>query len=152
MIILSFKVTWYILGQESFLGFRINSTLIKSHLENEKEKPAVKHLRIFLLETLRNCIINDKFNPQMTTIRAFFPKIRALFSIFQKGHSRPPPLVTRLRFHASQIILTAKLYDIFQQFTMFPIQKQLFACHFYHYESNTTRVFQIDEINLPGSM
>ena len=27
----------------------------------------------------------------MTTIRAFLPKIRALFPIFEKGQGRPPP-------------------------------------------------------------
>ena len=121
--------------------------LINSHLQNEKEKPTEKHLRIFLLETLRNCILNDKFNPQITTIRAFFPKIGHFFLIFEKGHARPPPLVTRLRFHASQIILTAKSYHIYWQFIMFPIYKQLFACNFYYYKSDTTAVSQIDEIN-----
>ena len=35
---------------------------------------------------------------------------------FENGHDGPPPfpsLVTRLTFHASYIILTAELYDIY---------------------------------------
>ena len=39
----------------------------------------------------RNCIINDKFNPQMTTIRAFFPKIRALSFNFSKRAQQTSP-------------------------------------------------------------
>ena len=38
-------------------------TLINNHLQNEKKNPAEKNLLFFLLETLRNCILNDKFNP-----------------------------------------------------------------------------------------
>ena len=53
----------------------------------------------FPLETLKNFILNEKLYPQMTTIRASFLQIRALFPIFEKGQGRPPPvppLVTRL--------------------------------------------------------
>ena len=31
------------------------------------------------------------FNPWMNTTKAFFPIIRAIFSIFKKGQGRPPP-------------------------------------------------------------
>ena len=33
--------------------------------------------------------MNAKFIPKMGTIRVFFPKIRAFFSIFKKGQGRP---------------------------------------------------------------
>ena len=57
-----------------------------------------KNLLFFLLQTLKNCILNEKFNPQMTTI--IFPKTSALFFNFWKRaifEKRPAPLVTRLR-------------------------------------------------------
>ena len=41
--------------------------------------------------------MNGKINPRMGTIRAIFPKIRARFSIFNKGQRKPllSPLVVR---------------------------------------------------------
>ena len=60
---------------------------------------ARKNLCFFLLETLKNCILNEKCNPQMTKIRASFPKIRLLFPNFWKraGETFPlPSIVTRL--------------------------------------------------------
>ena len=44
----------------------------------------------------KNFSLNEKFYQQMTTIRAFFLQIRALFPICEKGQGRLPPLVTRL--------------------------------------------------------
>ena len=69
------------------------SLLINIQLQHEKEMPRrKKNLRFFCMETLKNCILNEKFYPQMTTIRAFFPQIRALFSNFRKraGETFPP--------------------------------------------------------------
>ena len=63
-----------------------------------REKSAV-----LILETLKNWILNEKFNVQMTIIRAFLSKIRARFSSFWKraGETCPlPPLVTRLTIEA----------------------------------------------------
>ena len=65
----------------------------------ERKVPQWKNLRFFRLETLKNCILNETFYPLMTTIRAFFLHIRALFSNFRKRAretSPLPPLVTRL--------------------------------------------------------
>lgn len=47
----------------------------------------------FSQETLKKFILSGKFYQQITTIRAFFFEIRALFSIFQKraGDTFPPP-------------------------------------------------------------
>ena len=42
----------------------------------------VKNISFFYLETLKNVILNKKFYPQITTIRAFFLQIRTLFSNF----------------------------------------------------------------------
>ena len=47
-----------------------------------KKNPAWKNIRFLLLKIafqMRN-FLNEKFNPWMTTIKAFSPKIRALFS------------------------------------------------------------------------
>ena len=38
-------------------------TLINNHIQNKKEKLTVKNLHFYLLETLGNCILNDKFKP-----------------------------------------------------------------------------------------
>ena len=70
-----------------------------SLVARERKAPQSKNRRVFCLETLKNFILNDKFYLKMTTIRAFFLQIRALFSSFQKkvGETSPhPPLVTRL--------------------------------------------------------
>ena len=57
-------------------------------------------------ETLKNRILIDKFNAVMTTIKAFFSKVGALFSDFRKraGCTLPPSsLVTHLE--------TVRTYD-----------------------------------------
>ena len=49
-----------------------------------KERPNwEKFPSVFLLDTLKTAL-NEKFNSQMNTIKAFFPKIRALFTVFNK--------------------------------------------------------------------
>ena len=59
-----------------------------------------KKLRFSPLETLKNCTLNEKFHPQISIAREFFPKISTLFSNFRKkGRGELPPffpLVTRL--------------------------------------------------------
>ena len=85
------RVTRIFSGQRSFLGIRtVQSSFTNS---TSKKNPAGKNLRFFRLETLKNFILNDKFYLNMTTIRAFFLQIRALFSIFKEreGETSPPP-------------------------------------------------------------
>ena len=63
-----------------------------------KKCPAEKKYPVFCLETLKNCILNEKFYPLMTTIRAFFLQIRVLFFQFSKkdrGDIPPRPLQLR---------------------------------------------------------
>ena len=69
------------------------TTLINNHVQDEREIFARqgKISGFFSWKLLKNCILNEKFKPYMTTIRAFLPKIRALFPIFEKGQGRPPP-------------------------------------------------------------
>ena len=76
-------------------------TSVNNHLHQEKERSRRAKSLFFLLETLKNFTVNEKFNRQMTPIRVYFPKIRALFSNFRKRQGRPHPfpsplLVTRL--------------------------------------------------------
>ena len=68
-------------------------TSINNHLLHKKEKPPGKNLWFFSLESLKNCTLNEKFHPQMTIIKAFLPKIRALFSNSRKRawKTSPPP-------------------------------------------------------------
>ena len=84
------RVTRNFLGQGSFLRIRAR----------ERKATQGKNLRVFPLETLTNLILNEKLYPYMTTIRAFFLQIRALFSNFQKRameiYPPPSPLVMRL--------------------------------------------------------
>ena len=58
-------------------------TLISNDVQHEKKILSRReNSPISFLETLKNGILNEKFNPQMATTRAFLPKIRALFSNF----------------------------------------------------------------------
>ena len=56
-----------------------------------KNGSAGKRSLFFCLETLKNRILNEKFYPQMTTIRAFCPQIRAPFSNFRKRAGKTSP-------------------------------------------------------------
>ena len=63
----------------------------------ERKAPQGKNIRFFHLETLKNCILNGKYYPQMTTIRTFFPKLGHLYPIFKKEQGRLPPYPLQLR-------------------------------------------------------
>ena len=128
------RVTRHFLGQGSFLGIRA----VRKHLPTTTRKngPAGKNSLFFCLETLKNCILNEKYYPQMTTIRAFYPQIRALFSDFRKRAretSLPPPpphppLVTRLDVIQSQTALIEKLAFFNKQLLGFIISL-ISSCH-----------------------
>ena len=90
-------VTRNFLGQGRFLGIRQRRKDWTT--AQERKAPHGKNCRVFCLETLKNCNLNEKFYPQMTSIRAFFPKLGHFVPIFEKKQGRPPPpppLVTRL--------------------------------------------------------
>ena len=76
----------------------------------------------FPLETLKNFILKEKLHPLMTTIRAFFLQIRALFPNIRKRagetSSPSPPLITRLResCHISEIELFVETVNGFKYF------------------------------------
>ena len=65
---------------------------ISSKTHFVKKGPRGKYLGVFSSRYSENYILNGKFNPKIDTIRAFFPKIRALFSNFKKEQGRPPSL------------------------------------------------------------
>ena len=69
--------------------------LVNIHLQHEKKGPAEKKYPFFCLETLKSLILNEKFYPQMTTVRAFFLYIRAFFPISKKsrGDLLPSPSI-----------------------------------------------------------
>ena len=58
-----------------------------------KKGSAGKKFWAFSPRYYQNYILNRRFNPWMDAIRAYFSKIRALFSIFKKGKGKPrsPP-------------------------------------------------------------
>ena len=47
--------------------------------------------RFFLLEILKNCTLNERYNPQVTTIRAFFSKLGHFFQFLKEGRGEIPP-------------------------------------------------------------
>ena len=59
-----------------------------------KKAFAAKNFGAFSPKYSQNYILNGRFNPRMNTIRDFFLKIRALFTILKKGQGRPPPLTS----------------------------------------------------------
>ena len=64
----------------------------KHFIKNSRTKGQTgKKFRFFLLDKLRNCILNEKFNPKMTKIRTLFLKIRALSSNFQESAGETSP-------------------------------------------------------------
>ena len=83
-------VTRVFLGQGSFLG--LGHFDKHSPAAQERKAPQGINRLVFCLETLKSFILNDKCYLKMTTIRAFFLQIRALFSNFQKraGETSPP--------------------------------------------------------------
>ena len=58
--------------------------LDKDSLRTRKRKDPQDQKRFFRLETHKNFISNQKFEPQMALIRALFPHIRVI-SNFRKG-------------------------------------------------------------------
>ena len=106
------------------LGIR---ALRKTIICNTKKKgPAGKYFQCFLLRTLKNCTLNEKFNPLTTAIRTFFPKLGHFFPFSEKGQGRPsllpPPSYTCLRTFAnshrlknSQFILESKIVELNQK-------------------------------------
>ena len=99
------RVTRNFLWQGSF--FRIRKLQQKIINSTKKKGPGGNSLRFFLLEILKNCNLNKKFNPQMTTIRVS-PKIRTLFSYFRKGQERPPSLPPLLTHLENMILIIIK--------------------------------------------
>ena len=82
IFLLCMRVARNFLGQDSFLGI----------LEFNKHPPVAqerkvlqgKNIRFSHLKTLKNCILNGKCYPKMTTVRVFFPKLGHFFPIFEK--------------------------------------------------------------------
>ena len=87
--------------------------MISNHVQHKKERPRRKSLQFFFLETLKNCIINEKFNTQMTTIRGFFPKIGHFFPISKKGQGTSPPPPPPLSSYAPAEVLCYNHYEHF---------------------------------------
>ena len=78
------RATRIFLGQRSLFGISGLRQTFTYSTKKKKKTPQGKNSRFFHLETLKIFILNDKFYLQMTTIRAFFLQIRALFSNFKK--------------------------------------------------------------------
>ena len=82
-------------------------TSINIHLQHKKERQG-KNFVFIRLETLKKFILNEKFYPQMTTIRTIFfsPNQGTFFQFLQKSRGdRPPPLQLRACSDLSQILI-----------------------------------------------
>ena len=70
----------------------------QSSTTRERKTLQGKNVQFFLLENLKNGTLNEKFNPQMTANRTFFPpKLGHFFQFLKKGrgdlrHLPPPTL------------------------------------------------------------
>ena len=62
--------------------------------------PAGKHFEVFSLRCSLNCILNEKFNPMMDLMRAFFYQNQGTIFDFQKGQGR---LLLWQRAHSSKL-------------------------------------------------
>ena len=110
-------------------------TSINIHLQHEIKRPRMEKISgFFRLETLENCILNENFYPQMTTIRAFFPQIRALFSNFRKrARETSPPLLpllfTRLGLLGLYVVFKGTVSSFLVDFKKLPeVYLQLSRC------------------------
>ena len=84
-------------------------------IARERKAPQDQNHRVFCLETIKNFILNDKFYLKMTTIRAVFLQIRALFSNFQKRAvetSPPSPSSSSYAPAHSAVSQTLFLYQL----------------------------------------
>ena len=57
-----------------------------------KKAPQRKILEFFLLDAVKTTFQMKDLTQKWTQSGFFFPKIRALFSIFKRGQGRPPPV------------------------------------------------------------
>ena len=61
-----------------------------------------KNSRFFLLETLKNCILNEKRNSRWPQWGHFSIKLGHFFPIFEKGRVDPPPLPSSSYAHVQK--------------------------------------------------
>ena len=86
------RVTRNFSGQGRFLKIRALRQIFNQ--QHTKEKPRRENFRRFFSYIRLKSILNEKWNTKMNLVRAFFPKISALFFKFWKraGETFPPPI------------------------------------------------------------
>ena len=79
-------------GQGRFLKIRALRQIFNQ--QHTKEKPRRENFRRFFSYIRLKSILNEEWNTKMNLVRAFFPKISALFFKFWKraGETFPPPI------------------------------------------------------------
>ena len=74
------------------------ATLIRNHLQLKKRKATQGKIPVFLLETLKNCTLNEKFNPQkMNLIRYVFQNWNTFSQFPKNGKGDLPSYPVQLR-------------------------------------------------------
>ena len=109
--------------QGQFFTEQVRNQTFLGQGNTRKNGPTGGNSLSFCLETLKICLLNEKFYPQMTTIRVFCPQICALFSNFQKrAWGNLPPLQLRacreIRI-SQQITQSSKTYQNIWEKTKF---------------------------------
>ena len=82
-----------------------------SPTRQDRKAPQGKNLLFFCLETLKKCVLNEKFTHRWPQSGHFFHKLGHFFPIFEKGQGRPPsptppPLVS------SRYLILFLLYSV----------------------------------------
>ena len=103
-------------NQEFFMSWEFSwnegGTSINIHLQDKTEKPHREKIScFFFLETLKKCVLNEKFTHRWPQSGHFFHKLGHFFPIFEKGQGRPPsptppPLVS------SRYLILFLLYSV----------------------------------------
>ena len=120
------RTTRNVSGHGRFYGIKVyissttkNFSALKFLLEHTKERFHSEKCWVFSSRYSENCILNEEFNSQMTTIRTYFSKIRALFFQIPKEDSPcSPPLAAHLGFYLDAAVWFS--IDIFNLILLLP--------------------------------
>ena len=102
---------------------------------NTKQKGAIgKNSWLFLLEIIKNCILNEKFNPYMTTIRALFSKLGHFCPIFQQKQGPLPCPSNYVPASTAWIYLCQQQEDrkrceVYSKLTIKTLEEQRYCWH-----------------------
>ena len=115
-------------------------TSINNHVQHEKERPRREKIQFFLLETLKNCISNEKFNPRINIIRAFFFQNEGFFLQLLKK-DRVDLSSLPYSYAWSALVTSSDLFALKKPFwiTSWLLLRHYYYCHYVEYVWSITR-------------